>query len=386
MGTYKRHTIDSIRDMATNNNVELLSKTYVNNNAKLKFRCPEGHEFEKSIKQIQRANVWCTICSKGRAEELCRYILEQALDAPFHKVHVYFEGHRLELDGYNDSLKTAFEYNGKQHYELTYMTKTERELQYRKHLDELKRKYCEMNGINLMVIPHTVDYTSMPSFISKEFGLDTSSVSVEEFSKNYSYYNIRQFEILSMAQEKGGSLVSYNINTSTVTCSVGHTWTTNYATLKRGHWCAKCFYERKVDATNSKDYNLKRFNLAMDCIKKDGIVCLTDSSQYHGSDTAMVFKCKEGHVFKEKMAVLTSIVRNKVSNRRSCPHCLRGRQTAALDKMKAMGLSLVDPLSYKNKHQKLKWICSKGHIHTRSLKNIVEHIRVGYAACPSCGE
>ena len=60
----------------------------------------------------------------------------------------------MELDGYNDELKLAFEYNGWFHYEENnWMSRTLEEVREK---DEMKEGCCEYEGITLITIPHWV--------------------------------------------------------------------------------------------------------------------------------------------------------------------------------------------------------------------------------------
>lgn len=65
-------------------------------------------------------------------------------------------GFNLELDGYCEELKIAFEYDGKQHYrEIEYWGGRE-ELEKIQRRDNLKQKLCEDAGVKLIRIPHFV--------------------------------------------------------------------------------------------------------------------------------------------------------------------------------------------------------------------------------------
>ena len=58
----------------------------------------------------------------------------------------------LELDIYIPSLKLAFEYNGKQHYEYTlFFHKTYNDFEIQQLKDNRKQELCEQNGIKLIV-------------------------------------------------------------------------------------------------------------------------------------------------------------------------------------------------------------------------------------------
>jgi hypothetical protein len=76
----------------------------------------------------------------------------------------------MELDGYNEDLKIAFEYNGVQHYKLDrFLNKTDNvKLNNTKIKDKLKLKICKSRGINLIVIPYTIQILNIKKYIENK--------------------------------------------------------------------------------------------------------------------------------------------------------------------------------------------------------------------------
>ena len=59
----------------------------------------------------------------------------------------------LELDGYCEELKLAFEYQGDQHYRIvSWFRMTKESLKYQQEKDAAKVKLCKENDIDLIVI------------------------------------------------------------------------------------------------------------------------------------------------------------------------------------------------------------------------------------------
>jgi hypothetical protein len=58
----------------------------------------------------------------------------------------------MELDGYNEEHRIAFEHQGEQHYRKSHYSPTERDVDRRKKDDALKRKQCRQNNIKLIEI------------------------------------------------------------------------------------------------------------------------------------------------------------------------------------------------------------------------------------------
>ena len=58
------HKIQEAIDIAKSHGGECLSKSYINNKSKLRFKCSSGHEWETNFKVINHGS-WCPICQLG---------------------------------------------------------------------------------------------------------------------------------------------------------------------------------------------------------------------------------------------------------------------------------------------------------------------------------
>lgn len=106
--------------------------------------------------------------SKGEIE--CRRVMESTFKRPFNKIRPDFlrnvNGQNLELDIYNDELKIAVEYNGRQHYEYTpYFHRTRDSFNNQKQRDFIKRLLCEKHNIFLIEVPYTVKIHEIQPYI-----------------------------------------------------------------------------------------------------------------------------------------------------------------------------------------------------------------------------
>ena len=117
-------TIQETNDFVKENHpkAKLLSTIYKNNTTKLKLICGKGHKFTSSWANLQ-SNHWCPKCAGSRGEELVRKAFESKFNKPFPKIKPKWlinpqTNYRLELDGFNEELKIAFEYQGMQHYKI----------------------------------------------------------------------------------------------------------------------------------------------------------------------------------------------------------------------------------------------------------------------------
>lgn len=114
-------------------------------------------------------------------ESKCREILEKIFGQPFPKRRpAWLRNEKrdsrtgtgtmraLELDCYNDKLRIALEYNGKQHrvYPNTWHINRQ-EFEDQKKRDRLKIVRCKEEGIVLILVPDTIRYEDLYSYITE---------------------------------------------------------------------------------------------------------------------------------------------------------------------------------------------------------------------------
>uniref|UniRef100_A0A6C0CZU6 Uncharacterized protein n=1 Tax=viral metagenome TaxID=1070528 RepID=A0A6C0CZU6_9ZZZZ len=111
-------------------------------------------------------------CSKG--EKVCKEFMEEYFGKPFEKVRPHFlqnpvTRENLELDCYNEELKLAIEYNGRQHYEYTpFMHSTKETFYAQQYRDLIKQELCKKNGIDLITVPYKIPESAIPDYIQSE--------------------------------------------------------------------------------------------------------------------------------------------------------------------------------------------------------------------------
>lgn len=117
-----------------------------------------------------------TIPKKGtilkKNEKKCREVFESIFGVSFPTVRPLFlkraNGKSLELDGYNDKLKLAFEYNGAQHYKFSpRFHSSPKDFRDQQERDVEKRRMCLAAGVTLIEIPYTVKYQDLEAFIRR---------------------------------------------------------------------------------------------------------------------------------------------------------------------------------------------------------------------------
>lgn len=135
------------------------------------FVCPKHGEFESSFVAIKRGTSDGCRCGEKTTEKECRNILINLLKKEFNSIHPDWirnpkTNFPLELDCYNEDLKLALEYNGEQHYMLTYYAKTQEKLDGIRERDLFKAKRCAEEGVSLIIVPFYVEDKEM--FIKTE--------------------------------------------------------------------------------------------------------------------------------------------------------------------------------------------------------------------------
>jgi len=154
----KKLSLEVAQKLAETMGGNCLSTVYKNSGSNLEWICLYGHEFKASINNITSKGSWCPICSSSLYERMCKDFLENLFSKPFKKVRpdwlISSRGTKLELDGFNEELKLAFEYNGIQHYFFNkFFHKNEEDFWKRVCDDELKRRLCSDNDVKLIEIP-----------------------------------------------------------------------------------------------------------------------------------------------------------------------------------------------------------------------------------------
>lgn len=134
---------------------------YKNSKSKLEFKCKvDSHDsWVSGIGTVVNRKSWCKECSSiARGESIVRKWLEIIFEKkfvntrPLWNVNPYTK-QPLELDCYNEELKIAVEYNGKQHYnDKNTFHKTRRNLVNQIKRDLIKHANCQKFGIKLYVI------------------------------------------------------------------------------------------------------------------------------------------------------------------------------------------------------------------------------------------
>ena len=141
---------------------ECLAKVRSNSDIYL-WICKNQHQWKASYGDMKRNYKWCNSCPHI-FERTCRYIFEELLHKKFSlRKPKFLRG--LQLDGYNEELRLAFEYSGNQHFQIVpfFHPQGQSDLDAQIQRDWKKRALCFEEGIILITIPYCV--VDLPTFI-----------------------------------------------------------------------------------------------------------------------------------------------------------------------------------------------------------------------------
>lgn len=109
--------------------------------------------------------------SESKGEKICREVLETIYGVPFVRDRPEWlinpeTGRRMELDGWNSSLKIAFEYNGEQHYKSDHHFNRSYDMFLKQVArDNAKVDICDSQGVYLITVPYNVPHDKIYNYI-----------------------------------------------------------------------------------------------------------------------------------------------------------------------------------------------------------------------------
>lgn len=264
--------IKKFRDIVSQKGGESIfnDNEYVSAHTTLKIKCKDNHEFTISLNNLSNGR-WCPICSSYTNELLSIKILEHIFEKEFPKIRPDWlknkEGNNIELDGYNDELKLAVEYNGIQHYAFTpYFHKTDNALDKIQQHDKLKLEECIKNNVKLIVVPYTLSAYEIPKYI-----YDNTLLLGFNPIKSYTDFNIKTVhalaskneKVIDIIKEKQGELIDgvyYDSQSSlTIRCKNNHEFKTIPKYIFLGRWCDNCAHIMTEDKKKNISEGMKKY-------------------------------------------------------------------------------------------------------------------------------
>lgn len=114
---------------------------------------------------------------ESKGQKIVREYLEKRFNKKFIECRPSFlknpkTKRNLEFDCYNDELKLAVEYNGKQHYEFcSRFHKSASDFQNQVLRDNIKVNLSEKNSINLIIVPYIIKHDNIPDYLEEKIKL-----------------------------------------------------------------------------------------------------------------------------------------------------------------------------------------------------------------------
>lgn len=156
-----KYTYEYIKNYIEQQNYTLVSEKYGGSKVRLSVKCSNNHITDIFFDNFKNKKYRCNQCSKDiyKDEKECRRIFEEITGYGFPSKRPNFlknpkTGFNLELDGYCEELKLAFEYDGEQHFSSGHWGGSDG-FQIRLSNDNLKDSLCIKHGIILIRIPFT---------------------------------------------------------------------------------------------------------------------------------------------------------------------------------------------------------------------------------------
>lgn len=356
---------------------------------KVVIRCSMGHEFVNDWDHLKPPrNGWCSICTKGnKSEEIARVTFKQIFGGDFRKARPDWlrnsRGFQMELDGYEDDLKLAFEYQGRQHFEDKGIYSSKHKLKQRIEDDVQKAKLCFEHGITLIELTWEMEYEDFPASIRKQLlKVRPELVSMGDFASpiNFGKAFIKDDRIdelrtvlksrnLDLLSDKWIS-VSYKYDISCNECGYQFKQPArSYLRTRKAAGCKKC-------AMKQTAVDVRKRKLGIDALRDvaalNGGECL--SMEYISSRTKYKWRCLKGHTFERTMASI------KVKGS-FCTPCAFGVPTIGDLEFYAAskGGTLLTP-EYGGSMLHYSWRCADGHDFLRTWPSM----RTSKNFCPKC--
>lgn len=261
-------TIEHAHKLAETKRGHCLSKKYINANSKLLWQCEFRHKLWRATYgdvrgSGKRLGTWCPECSGSNGERICRTFFEQLFNTDFPtkkpqwlKPNGWMQP--MELDGYCEELKLAFEHHGQYHYKkIKFFDGGNTRLSVQER-DKLKRQLCKKNGVTLIEIkevPLLQPIETLKQFIKdecrkKKVSLPTNFNSIEIDIKKANIRPDWMQEFNDLCKKRGftplekeyrGSQIAYEVKCN----ACGHKWPIKKGNLKLGRGCVECYKKRR---------------------------------------------------------------------------------------------------------------------------------------------
>ena len=362
-------------DYAEDHGGKFLSEDFNSQPKNMKWLCNNGHVFYAPYNMVSRGG-WCTVCNHSYGEKITRGLCEVIFNKHFKKIKPEWlrlsNTRILELDGYCEELKIAFEYQGQQHYRPVNHWGNGSSFKKIKKRDKIKKVKCIEAGVALIVVRYFDDLSNLTKIIDcVETSIRNAGIKIPLYTRPQTFGQLISSdltELHNIANSRGGELVSdaflgWTTN-HTWRCKNGHEWVSKPAYIRDGSWCYECARENFGDSLRLTMNDVHETATLRNCI------CL--SSAYYKNSHPLKWQC---NVCDYQWSASLMNLRA----RSGCPQC--GRLKSSLSRRKYDIDSLRkfaqgkggDCLSeeYFGIDKNHIWCCKKGHEWEAAPNNII---------------
>jgi len=385
-----KYSLGYAKDLAKQRGGKCLSYTYNGYKNPLVWQCNLGHTWKASLGSVigskNRFGTWCKQCNNSYGESYIRFALEIIFKTKFPTKYpewLIYKGNKLELDGYSETLKIAFEYQGCQHYEANKWYGLS-SFAAGKLRDRYKQKQCKKFGVKLIIIPEIGTYLKFSDVI-KYLRTEFAKLDIQKDVPENLHDKIAH--LVYLGKDRINSYRNYCKMVEIEVLDKSWFGFHNYYL----HKCMKCNHEWRFKAANiyigkmgcpicNKRGRKNLFHLLKIAKLHDGELV---SDRYLGMKAQYLWRCKLKHEWKSTP---------KCAEKLWCPIC-NGRAFSKLGRVAERSYNIESinlfigkerkgvclSQRYKNARTKLKWQCHKGH----QWKQTLDLILAG-KWCPHC--
>lgn len=345
------------------------------NKTSLTIRCARGHEWSATVGNLVHRDSWCSGgCQSRFGERITCAIFETTFRMDFPPARPLWmpvgpsRKHRLTLDGYNDQLKMAFEYQGPHHYDDPEVMKT----------DERKQLACDKHGVRLVVVKGTkkpFPPENVLAQIKEAFRLARIRKSPELPTYDLFEHELKQLRLL--AEKKGGTCLAdvfkgWDAQYEWKCSNSDHpSWTaTRYQIDKVGTWCGHCAGNAPLDIEKLQTWG-----------RTNGLELL--DVEYHGANAKYRWRCSNAdHVIERSRS---NIKQSLDKGLPACTYCAGTSRIVTIDEVHtcvtSRGWKLLNK-TYREAHTPLSLVCRYGHKFDRSWNRIQQGDGCRSKGCP----
>ncbi len=392
-------TIEAMRALAESRGGQCLSTEYKNGKTNLEWVCAFNHKWPATPNNVKNCGSWCKDCRKiNVGEELVRATLEEAFpDELFNSTRSVPWMNKLELDGYNEERKLAFEFQGKQHYErVPHFQRKEGAFEAQLDRDARTRAQCAANGVKLLEVPYTIGIKNIrmhvrQMLIEAEYKIAPIEIDDAEFYNRVrarNSTNEKQFaRALAVITRKGGTCVStqyigYRAPLSII-CGEGHPFEASLEAIDQAphrgpRFCPECGGTRRKSPEELREI-----------VESCGYHFVSVEDRIAGpserSRRFVTIACPIGHVKVSEWGNF-SPVEGEDNPKKGCMKCYRARQGDRTRNnisgwVAKYGFTQLNV--YKSGVTPYRWVCPGGHNITATFNSLRGKAKKGLP-CTRC--